>query len=213
MSTVRFASGGTATSFNYDPYGNMTTSAETFNSGTTVYTYDLGDRLTKVTPPAGLSGSNTYTLDALGGSRPRPSAASTTTLAYVGTSKTVSRLTTGATTVDSLLGADGSRLATASGSAFGWLLPDLHGDVAGASSSSLGHDQRCPPLRRLRHDQRASATSALPTPWRYQGQLLVNPTGASRDDVPAVEGHVHQGERGARDDDGDDQARSSPAAR
>ena len=91
--------GGTLTSFNYDPYGNMTTSAETFNSGTTVYTYDLGDRLTKVTPPAGLSGSNTYTLDALGRIATETVGASTTTLAYVGTSKTVSRLTTGATTV------------------------------------------------------------------------------------------------------------------
>ena len=138
----------------------------------------LGDRLTKVTPPAGLSGSNTYTLDALGRIATETVGSSTTTLAYVGTSKTVSRLTTGATTVDSLLGADGSRLATASGSAFGWLLPDLHGDVAGASSSSLGTISDA-----LRYDAfgtiSASTTSALPTPWRYQGQLLVNPTGAS----------------------------------
>jgi RHS repeat-associated protein len=171
-------SGGTLLSFNYDPYGNMTTSAETFNSGTTVYTYDYGDRLTKVTPPAGLSGADTYTLDALGRIGSETVGATTTTLSYVGTSKTVSRLATGATNVDSLIGSDGARLATVSGSAFGWLLPDLHGDIAGASSSTLATITDA-----LRYDAfgtlAASTTSSLPTPWRYQGELLVNPAGAS----------------------------------
>ncbi|HEY8816717.1 MAG TPA: RHS repeat-associated core domain-containing protein, partial [Candidatus Dormibacteraeota bacterium] len=171
--------GGTLTSFNYDPYGNMTTSAETFNSGTTIYTYDYGDRLTKVAPPVGLSGSNTYTLDALGRIGSETVGATTTTLSYVGTSKTVSRLASGTTNVDSLIGSDGSRLATAViGTSFGWLLPDLHGDIAGASSSSLATITDA-----LRYDAfgtiAASTTSALPTPWRYQGQLLVNPSGAS----------------------------------
>jgi RHS repeat-associated protein len=76
------------------------------------------------------------------------------------------------------LGSDGSRLATTSGSSFGWLIPDLHGDIAGASSASLGTITDA-----LRYDAfgtiAASTTSALPTPWRYQGELLVNPAGAS----------------------------------
>ncbi len=132
----------------------MVQSAETFNTGVTTYTYDLGDRLTKITPPSGLSGAQTFTLDALGRIATETTGATTTTLSYVGTSKTVSRLATGSTNVDSLLGSDGSRLATVSGSSFGWLIPDLHGDIAGASSASLGHDHRCPPLRRVRHDRR-----------------------------------------------------------
>ena len=104
--------------------------------------------------------------------------ATTTTISYVGTSKTASRLAVGATNIDALLGADGSRLATLSGSSFGWLTPDLHGDVAGASSASFGSITDA-----LRYDAfgtiAASTTSALPTPWRYQGQLLVDPAGAS----------------------------------
>jgi YD repeat-containing protein len=166
------------TSFNYDPYGNMITSAETFNSGTTAYTYDLGDRLTKITPPASMAGAQSFTLDALGRIATQTVGSTTTTLSYVGTSKTVSRLATGATNVDSLLSSDGSRLATASGASFGWLTPDLHGDVAGATNSSFGTITDA-----LRYDAfgtiSAATTSALPTPWRYQGQLLVNPAGAS----------------------------------
>ncbi len=171
-------SAGTLLSFNYDPYGNMIQSAETFNSGVTAYTYDFGDRLTKITPPAGLSGAQSFTLDALGRIGTETVGATTTTISYVGTSKTAGRLTTGATNVDSLLGSDGSRLATVSGSAFGWLLPDLHGDIAGASSASLGSVTDA-----LRYDAfgtiAAATTSALPSPWRYQGELLVNPAGAS----------------------------------
>jgi RHS repeat-associated protein len=171
-------SGGTLLSFNYDPYGNMIQSAETFNSSVTAYTYDFGDRLTKITPPAGLSGAQSFTLDALGRIATETLGAATTTISYVGTSKTASRLTTGATNVDSLLGSDGSRLATASGASFGWLLPDLHGDIAGASSASLATVTDA-----LRYDAfgtiAAATTSALPTPWRYQGELLVNPAGAS----------------------------------
>ena len=170
--------GGTLLSFNYDPHGNMVQSAETFNTGVTTYTYDLGDRLTKITPPSGLSGAQTFTLDALGRIATETTGSTTTTLSYVGTSKTVSRLATGSTNVDSLLGSDGSRLATTSGSSFGWLIPDLHGDIAGASSASLGTVTDA-----LRYDAfgtiAASTTSALPTPWRYQGELLVSPAGAS----------------------------------
>jgi RHS repeat-associated protein len=156
----------------------MTTSAETFNSGTTAYTYDLGDRLTTITPPASMAGAQSFTLDALGRIATETVGSTTTTLSYVGTSKTVSRLATGATNVDSLLSSDGSRLATASGASFGWLTPDLHGDIAGASNSSFGTITDA-----LRYDAfgtiSAATTSALPTPWRYQGQLLVSPAGAS----------------------------------
>ena len=70
--------------------------------------------------------------------------------------------------IDSL----GSRLATkTSGGTFGWLIPDLHGDIAAAmtsAGSAISDAFRYDPYGKLV----ASATSALPTPWRYQGRLL-----------------------------------------
>lgn len=42
--------GGSPTSFAYDQFGNLLTSAEPA-SGVTTYTYDLGDRLTGIDPP------------------------------------------------------------------------------------------------------------------------------------------------------------------
>jgi len=73
---------------------------------------------------------------------------------------------------------NGSRYATKTASGFGWLLADLHGNVAGASSSSLAAISDA-----LRYDAygqvTASVTSSLPTPWRYQGRLLVDPAGAN----------------------------------
>ena len=80
-------------------------------------------------------------------------------------------------TTDSAVDASGSRLATKTSTAlFGWTLPDLHGDVAGAviSSGSAISDA-------FRYDAYGEtidkATSTLPTPWRYQGRLLENETG------------------------------------
>ena len=111
--------------------------AESYAFGVTAYSYDLGDRLTALTPPAGQAAAATYTLDALGRIGSRTISGTTDTYAYLGTSETVSRISTGGANTDALLGADGSRYATKTASGFGWLLSDLHGSVAGASSSSL----------------------------------------------------------------------------
>ena len=159
-------------------YGNLVANAESYAFGVTGYTYDLGDRLTALTPPAGQAAAATYTLDALGRIGSRTIGGTTDTYAYLGTTETVSRITTGGANTDALLGADGSRYATKTASGFGWLLADLHGNVAGASSSTLGTISDA-----LRYDAygqvTASVTSSLPTPWRYQGRLLVDPSGAN----------------------------------
>ena len=131
-----------------------------------------------MTPPAGQAAAATYTLDALGRIGSRTISGVTDTYAYLGTSETVSRITTAGATTDALLGADGGRYATKTATGFGWLVPDLHLGLADASSSSLAAITDA-----LRYDAwgqvTASVTSPLPTPWRYQGRLLVDPSGAN----------------------------------
>lgn len=182
-------SGGTVGSFAYDAYGNQTANAETGAAGTTAYAYDTGDRLLTITPPASLAKVATFTYDALG--RPATRSVATTpnvtvdTYSYAGIGKVVSQISTrvgtgSAVPLDALVGADGSRLAENqnAGAAFGWLMPDLHGNVAAVATSSLASQSDA-----IRYDAfgqvAASVTSSLPTPWRYQGRLLVDPTGAT----------------------------------
>lgn len=57
------ATTGTATSYIYDQYGNMTSQTDALGRQT-AYTYDTLGRLTTTTPPAGGVTTNTY--DALG---------------------------------------------------------------------------------------------------------------------------------------------------
>ena len=181
--------GGITGSFAFDAYGNMTANAETSTAGATTYAYDTADRLLTIGPPGTVAKTAGFTYDALG--RPLTRTVATTpsntvdTYNYAGTGKVVSRISTKigtgtAVPLDGLLGADGSRLATNqnSGAAFGWDLPDLHGNIAAVASSSLGTIADA-----LRYDAfgqvAASALSSLPTPWRYQGRLLVDPSGAT----------------------------------
>jgi RHS repeat-associated protein len=182
-------SGGITGSFAFDAYGNMTANAETSTAGATSYAYDTADRLLTIGPPGTVAKTAGFTYDALG--RPLTRNVATTpnatvdTYSYAGTGKVVSRISTKVGTgtavpLDGLVGADGSRLATNqnSGAAFGWDLPDLHGSVAAITSSSLGTITDA-----VRYDAfgqvAASVTSGLPTPWRYQGRLLVDPAGAT----------------------------------
>jgi RHS repeat-associated protein len=86
------------------------------------------------------------------------------------------------TVVDAFIGADGSRLATKAASSFGFLIPDLHGSVAAAVSSDFALTTDA-----FRYDAWgdvvAKQRSALPTPWRYQGRMLVS--GDSNSSGPA----------------------------
>lgn len=97
---------------------------------------------------------------------------------YLGTSPTVVRVTTAATTLDGLLDASGARLAIATGTgALGWLVADLHGNVAGAVSAD-----GAAVTDTVRYDAygrtSAAVSGALPLPWRYQGRLLESAAGS-----------------------------------
>lgn len=76
----------------------------------------------------------------------------------------------------SAIDAAGNRSATSSGSATGYLLPDLHGNFAAALSPSETV------LNAIRYDGYgltidafAAGSGAIATPWRFQGRLDVSP--------------------------------------
>jgi RHS repeat-associated protein len=138
--------------------------------------YDLGDRLTSVTPPT--QSATTFTFDALGriASRVRPGG--TDAYEYLGTTNTAWRITTGATVVSSALDPSGARLATKTGTTIGFTLPDLHANLAAVvNSGETGY------LSAVRYDPYGQTpTSSLwdsggsfPTPWKFQGRLDLSP--------------------------------------
>jgi len=178
---------GTTHYFAYDSGGNMIADAEPVAGGsTTTYTYDIADRLLGITAP-NPTASSTFTLDPLGRTATRTTAtsptATTDTYSYLGTSETVCQIATSGgsnSTTVALLGSDGSRLATKVGGSntLSFLVPDLHGNVAAAATWNFGTITDA-----FRYDAYgrliAATTSSLPTPWRYQGRMLVSATGAA----------------------------------
>ena len=168
--------GGATNSFVYDAYGNMTTS-QVASSGTTAYTYDAADRPTSIDPP-GASNTVAFTFDALGRDRTRSLNGTTSdTYGYVGETETAVLLDR-TTDVDSAVDAMGDRIAISSNGTLGWTIPDLHGSMAAvvaSNGSTLTDDFRYDPYGEMA----GSTTSALPTPWRYQGELLLTDPGTT----------------------------------
>ena len=85
-------------------------------------------------------------------------------------------ITSGGSTTTSAIDAVGDRVATASGGSFGYLLADLHGNMAAAFnaagtsfSDAFAYDAWGEVV--------SSVTSSLPTPWRYQGRILESAAG------------------------------------
>lgn len=162
--------------FAYDSAGNLTGSAVAVD-GLTGYTYDAADRLLSIDAP-GADNTITFTFDALGRHRTRSvSGTLSDTYHYEGASETVIRIEQPTVTLDSAVTSNGDRIAnrTSAGS-FGWTLPDLHGNTAGALSSngaSVSDAFRYDPYGELI----TSETSSLPTPWRYQGRMLISSPG------------------------------------
>ncbi len=173
---------GVTRTFSYDTYGNMTSSAVA-SAGATTYAYDAQDRLTSIAPPSG--GAITFELDALGRhATKRIGGALVDTYGYAGASEAVVRIDQPAGSVSSAVDGLGNRVATATGAGgFGWLLADLHGDVAAGlnvGGTTLTDAFRYDPYG-MTIDKN---TSSLPTPWRFQGRLLLNKadgTGANTD--------------------------------
>ena len=139
---------------------------------TTAYTYDLADRLTGITPPAGAGAAATLSLDALGRHRTRTAGGITETYTYAGESSAIVRISpsTG-TTTNSVVDATGARLAVSTSSGgFGWTLSDLHGDIAGyaaATGAVVTDATRYDPYGEVL----AATSSGLGSPWGYQGRL------------------------------------------
>jgi RHS repeat-associated protein len=111
--------------------------------------------------------------------------AATDTYTYAGSSEAVVRIEQSPTVyTDSALDANADRLATKTNSgAFGWLLPDLHGDIAAgldSTGATVSDAFRYDPYGKLIG---TPVTSAVPSPWRYQGRLLETTPGGSEPEL------------------------------
>jgi RHS repeat-associated protein len=164
---------GVPTYLTYDRYGNQTTSAPAFNLNT-ASTYDLADRLTGISPPG--QTATTFSFDALGRNLTRITPAGTDTYEYSGTSETVWRITTAGLPTSSAIDPSGARLATSANGTSGYLLPDLHANLAAVVNAG-----ETAILNATRYDafgQTAAAFdsgASFPTPWRFQGRLDISP--------------------------------------
>ncbi len=96
---------------------------------------DLADRLAAVTSASG--SATTFTIDALGRHASRTTrSAPAESYSYLGSSNTVIGISSASSTTPSAIDAVGDRVATRGGGAVGFLLPDLHGNTAGALNST-----------------------------------------------------------------------------
>jgi YD repeat-containing protein len=139
------------------------------------YAYDLADRLTSIVLPSG--SATTFTIDALGRHASRTAgSAPTESYSYLGSTNTVIGISTSTTTTLGAIDAVGNRVATGSGGVVGFLLPDLHGNTAAALNSSATSITDAFAYDAYGNTV-ASVTSALPTPWRYQGRILESAPG------------------------------------
>lgn len=96
------------------------------------YAYDLASRLRSLTVGAS---SATFTFDALGRIKTRTTSASET-YAYLGTSETAWASATATSTRASVIGLDGSRIATRDGVTTAYLVPDPHGNMAATETAT-----------------------------------------------------------------------------
>jgi RHS repeat-associated protein len=159
--------GVTTHSFDYDRYGNLTSSWDAANAQTT-YGHDAASRLTGITPPAG--GAVSFTIDALDRPATRSVVGTGTSdnYGYVGPSETA-YLTGSGTTTGSLLDAEGTRLAVKTGSRVSWLVFDLHGSVAGLCPS--GTTALADAYRYDGWGRQVAKSGSSTNPFRYRGLL------------------------------------------
>ncbi len=162
----------------------MTGDAQTA-TGVTTYTYDLANKLTGI-DAAGTANDAVFTFDAFGRFRTRvlATASGTDTYSYAGTGETVVRIanTISGTTVDtdSIVSPAGDRLGVKAGGIVNWLLPDLHGDIAGSltqDETTLANAIRYDPYGETLATGSAGGTAVGEDAWTYQGRLDIAPEG------------------------------------
>ena len=157
----------------YDASGNQTSAAPAVNLNT-ASAYDSADRLVSITPTG--QSATSFTLDALGRTVSRVSPAGSDAYEYVGTSQSAWRITTAGIPTSSALDPSGARLASAKGGTTGFLLADLHLNLAAAVNSAESAI-----LAATRYDPFGQSAAAydsgasFPTPWRFQGRLDLSP--------------------------------------
>jgi RHS repeat-associated protein len=179
---------GIALAATYDAFGNLVSApAPDGTSPAQVSVFDKADHLVSVGPSGGTQ--TVFTIDALGRHWTRKvGTGATDTYTYAGASEAVVRIEQSATVyTDSALDANADRLATkqtnGASSVFGWLLPDLHGDIAAGLDSSGTNVTDA-----FRYDSYGKligtpVTTGPPSPWRYQGRLLETTPGGSEPDL------------------------------
>ena len=105
----------------------------------------------------------------------------TTTYAYLDTGNQVTTMAAGQNITYSTIDALGNRLATSTGASFGWIIPDLHGNVVAAvgtgSSPAIVNAFRYDAYGETLHSW--TGTGSVNVPWRFQGRLLENAEGAT----------------------------------
>ena len=138
--------------------------------------YDLADRLNSITAPDGSIVS--FSIDALGRHATQTVGSSpTSTYSYLGASDSITTIANTAGTTYSTIDAIGDRLATGSGTSLGWIVPDLHGNVAAAIACPNGSAPTF--VNAFRFDPYGgtvatwtASTGSVSLPWRYQGRIL-----------------------------------------
>ena len=178
--------GGVNKAFAYDAYGNLTTSA-TSGSTQTTNAYDLGDRLLSITPASGTAVTS-FAFDALGRFKSRTLTGSVTeTYSYLGTSETAWKIA-GPTTTTCALDAAGSRTAENVGGTVGFLVFDLHGDVAAAETAAqtaYAAAIRYDPYGQTADTYTKTGGGGIALAWKFQGRLDISPNGDALYDAGA----------------------------
>jgi RHS repeat-associated protein len=175
--------------FCYDAFGDLTTSSPSTPDSSaliaTTSSYDPAGHLTAITGTS--ADAVSFTIDALGrhasqavGSNP------TSTYSYLGTSDSITTIASTAGTTYSTIDAIGDRLCTGVGSAIGWIVPDLHGNVAAAVSSGSApafvNAFRFDPYGETVANWTAGSGS-VSLPWRYQGRILESAGSSTSSDL------------------------------
>jgi RHS repeat-associated protein len=176
--------------FCYDAFGDLTTNSPSTPDSSalipTTSSYDPAGHLTAINDGTSADAVS-FTIDALGrhatqtvGTNP------TSTYSYLGTSDSVTTITTSAGTTYSTIDAIGDRLCTGIGTSIGWIVPDLHGNVAAAVSSgstpAFVNAFRFDPYGETVANGTASAGS-VSLPWRCQGRILESAGSSTSSDL------------------------------
>ena len=183
-----------ADSFVYDELGQLQTSRpsdpDSPDIDTTAYSYDPAGHLVCISTSGDCGSADTarttFVIDALGRQAARTGTADPLIYAYLGTSAQVSSTATDGSSITlsaySAIDAIGNRISTGTPDALGYLIGDLHGNVAasisnGSSPSYLSAYRYDPYGQTL--DTYSAGSGAVPVPFRYQGRILQSADGAT----------------------------------